>query len=173
MGNPVLRKVASKFTVDEIKLDSTKQLIEDMWDTMRSAGGIGLAAPQIGIPKQLAVINILEDSTRYPDSQESEEFIIFNPLISYLPSDKQGYWEGCLSVPGLRGFVKRPSRIQVDYLDENATEKKIILNGFLATVFQHELDHLRGKLFVDRMDDLTKLSYEDEFSVADESILLD
>tara|TARA_B000000532_G_scaffold243553_1_gene239956 strand:- start:1175 stop:1696 length:522 start_codon:yes stop_codon:yes gene_type:complete len=173
MGNPVLRKVATKFTIDEIKLDSTKQLIEDMWDTMRAAGGIGLAAPQIGIPKQLAVINILEDSVRYPDSQESEEFIIFNPSISYLPSDKQGYWEGCLSVPGLRGFVKRPSRIQVDYLDENATEKKIVLNGFLATVFQHELDHLRGKLFIDRMDDLTKLSYEDEFSVKDKSILLD
>ncbi|MAV70796.1 MAG: peptide deformylase [Candidatus Marinimicrobia bacterium] len=173
MGNPVLRKVASKFTIDEIKLDSTKKLIKDMWDTMRSAGGIGLAAPQIGISKQLAIINILEDSTRYPDSQESEEFIIFNPLINYLPSDKQGYWEGCLSVPGLRGFVKRPSRIQVDYLDENATEKKIVLNGFLATVFQHELDHLRGKLFIDRMDDLRKLSYEDEFSVSDESILLD
>ena len=173
MGNPFLRKVATKFTIDEIKLDSTKHLIEDMWDIMRAAGGIGLAAPQIGISKQLAVINILEDSVRYRDFVESEELIIFIPSISFFPSEKHGYWEGCLSVPGLRGFVKRPSRIQVDYLDENATEKKIVLNGFLATVFQHELDHLRGKLFIDRMDDLTKLSYEDEFSVTDKSILLD
>ena len=173
MGNPVLRKVASKFTIDEINADSTKVLIEDMWDTMRSAGGIGLAAPQMGISKQLAVINIEEDSSRYPDSQQSEEFVIFNPSINYLPSDKQGFWEGCLSVPGLRGLVKRPSKIQVDYLNENATEKKIVLSGFLATVFQHELDHLRGKLFIDRMDDLSKLSYEDEFLVTDESIVLD
>ena len=173
MGNPVLRQAASKYTIDEIKLDSTKNLINDMWETMKLAGGIGLAAPQIGISKQLAVIKIEEDSDRYTGNQESEEFVIFNPLINYLPSEKQGFWEGCLSVPGLRGYVKRPSKIKVDYLDEHANEKKIVLSGFLATVFQHELDHLRGKLFIDRMDDLTKLSYEDEFFVTDDSAILD
>jgi len=173
MGNPLLREEAEDFTIEEIKSPETKLLLEDMWDSLEVAGGIGLAAPQIGILKKLAVIKLSEESDRYPNMEDSEPYIIFNPKVSVLDQTEQGFWEGCLSVPGLRGFVERPRGIRVDYLDENAESRSIEAEDFLATVFQHELDHLRGKLFVDRMDDLTKLSYEDEFSVADESILLD
>ena len=125
MGNPLLREVAKEFTKDEILSGDMQDLITDMWDTMYAYDGIGLAAPQIGLSRQLAVIHLEEDSERYPDLVESKKFIIFNPSISVLDETKQEFWEGCLSVPGLRGPVSRPRKIKVDYLDENAKENSI------------------------------------------------
>ena len=162
MGNPLLREVAKEFTKDEILSGDMQDLITDMWDTMYAYDGIGLAAPQIGLSRQLAVIHLEEDSERYPELVESKKFIIFNPSISVLDETKQEFWEGCLSVPGLRGPVSRPRKIKVDYLDENAKENSIELEDFLATVFQHELDHLVGKLYVDRMKDIKTLMFEEE-----------
>jgi len=173
MGNPLLREVAEDFSVEEIKNSETQLLLEDMWDSLAAAGGIGLAAPQIGISKQLAVIKLTEESDRYPDMEDSEAFIIFNPKITVLDKTEQGFWEGCLSVPGLRGFVERPRKIRVDFLDENAKPRSIEAEDFLATVFQHELDHLVGKLYVDRIKDITTLMFEDEmvFEELEEEIL--
>ena len=88
---------------------------------------------------------------------DSEEFVIFNPILTFLDEEKQGFWEGCLSVPGLRGYVERPKKIKVNYLDEEASEKEIIVEDFLATVFQHELDHLNGKLFIDHLRPIKKI----------------
>ena len=171
MGNPLLREVAKEFTKDEILSEDMQDLITDMWDTMYAYDGIGLAAPQIGLSRQLAVIHLEEDSERYPDLVESKKFIIFNPSISVLDETKQEFWEGCLSVPGLRGPVSRPRKIEVDYLDENAKENSIELEDFLATVFQHELDHLFGKLFVDRMEDISLLAYEEELLVSKDEVI--
>lgn len=173
MGNPLLREIAERFTEEEINHPDTKNLLEDMWDSLEEAGGIGLAAPQIGISKQLAVIKLSEESERYPDMEESEAFIIFNPEITVLDDTEQGFWEGCLSVPGLRGFVERPRKIRVDYLDENAKPQSIVVEDFLATVFQHELDHLIGKLYVDRMKDIGTLMFEEEmvFEELEEEVL--
>jgi len=173
MGNPLLREVAEDFSVEEIKNSETQLLLEDMWHSLAAAGGIGLAAPQIGISKQLAVIKLTEESDRYPDMEDSEAFIIFNPKITVLDTTEQGFWEGCLSVPGLRGFVERPRKIRVDFLDENAKPRSIEVEDFLATVFQHELDHLVGKLYVDRIKDITTLMFEDEmvFEELEEEIL--
>ena len=173
MGNPLLREVAEDFSVEEIKNSETQLLLEDMWHSLAAAGGIGLAAPQIGISKQLAVIKLTEESDRYPDMEDSEAFIIFNPKITVLDKTEQGFWEGCLSVPGLRGFVERPRKIRVDFLDESAKPKSIEIEDFLATVFQHELDHLVGKLYVDRIKDITTLMFEDEmvFEELEEEIL--
>ena len=173
MGNPLLRKVAEEFTPEEIKSTETKILLEDMWDSLAAVGGIGLAAPQIGISKQLTVIKLSEESDRYPDMEDTEAFVIFNPKITVLDETEQGFWEGCLSVPGLRGFVERPRSIRVDYLDENAESMYIEVEDFLATVFQHELDHLIGKLYVDRMRDITTLMFEDEmiFEELEEEVL--
>ena len=171
MGNPLLREVAKEFTKDEILSGDMQDLITDMWDTMYAYDGIGLAAPQIGLSRQLAVIYLEEDSERYPDLVESKKFIIFNPSISVLDETKQEFWEGCLSVPGLRGPVSRPRKIKVDYLDENAKENSIELEDFLATVFQHELDHLFGKLFVDRMEDISLLAYEEELLVSKDEVI--
>ena len=162
MGNPVLREIAEDFSPKEILSEDTQSLVEDMWDSMEAAGGIGLAAPQIGISKQLAVIRLQEQSDRYPDMKDSEDFVIFNPKITVLDETEQGFWEGCLSIPGLRGYVERPRNIRVDYLDEDAKPKSIEIDEFLATVFQHEIDHLIGRLYVDRMKDITTLTYEDE-----------
>ena len=174
MGNPLLRKEAKPFTEEEIISEETKVLLEDMWDSLEEAGGIGLAAPQIGVSKKLAVIKLSEESDRYPDMETSEAYVIFNPIINVIDRELQGFWEGCLSVPGLRGYVERPRKVRIDFLDENAKERTIEVEDFLATVFQHELDHLIGKLYVDRMEDVSTLMFEDEMilqEVSEEEIL--
>ena len=162
MGNPVLREIAKPILKEDILSEITKELILDMRDTLESLDGIGIAAPQIGVSKQLAIIKIPENSERYPESVASKEYIIINPKISYIDKTMQGFWEGCLSVPGLRGYVERPKKIQIDYLDNSASNCIIEVEDFLATVFQHELDHLFGCLYVDKVRDITKLVYEDE-----------
>ena len=174
MGNPLLREEAKPFTFEEILSEDTEILLKDMWDSLEEAGGIGLAAPQIGISKQLAVIKLSEESDRYPDMETTEPYVIFNPQITVLDKEVQGFWEGCLSVPGLRGYVERPRKVKIDYLDENADERTIEVEDFLATVFQHELDHLIGMLYVDRMEDVSTLMFEDEMvlqEVSEEEIL--
>jgi len=163
MGHPTLRKVADQLTPEEIKSPELKVLIQDMYDTMKVEGGIGIAAPQINISKQICLIELPKDSKRYGPLPETPLFIIINPKITFLTEEQQGFYEGCLSVPGLRGFVERPKKILVDYLDENGESKTIVAENFLATVFQHELDHLFGKLYVDRMTDMSKLSFTEEF----------
>ena len=164
MGNPVLRKEAEDLTKEEILSEDTRDLLQDMLDTMKAESGIGIAAPQIGVSKKVALISVPSDSERYTEAEESPMLFIFNPKITVLDDEVQGFWEGCLSVPGLRGFVERPRKVQIDFLDMNAQEQSIVVEGFLATVFQHELDHLFGKLYVDRITDMSKLTYNEEYS---------
>ena len=121
-----------------------------------------MAAPQIGVSKQLAIIKLSEVSDRYPDMEDSEAFVVFNPKLSVVDDNEQGFWEGCLSVPGLRGFVERPRSVRIDFLDESANSRSLEVEDFLATVFQHELDHLEGTLYLDRMKDITTLMFEEE-----------
>ncbi len=163
MGHPLLRQIATPLSTEEIQSSEVQSLIKDMIDTMREEGGIGIAAPQIAIPKQLTIIEIPTDSERYPDAPSSELMVIINPEIKVLDKTLQGFWEGCLSVPQLRGYVERPRKVQVDYLDEFANPQTIIAEGFLATVFQHELDHLFGVLYVDHLKDSKKFSFLEEF----------
>lgn len=170
MGHPTLKQVARPLSIDEILSEETKQLIQDMLDTMQHENGIGIAAPQINRSVQAALIKISLDNPRYPQNATENStplFIIFNPVITVLDETLQGFWEGCLSVPGLRGYVERPRKIRVDYLDEAAQQRSIELEGFLATVFQHELDHLFGVLYVERIRDMKLLSFQaelDEFN---------
>ena len=163
MGNPKLRKNATLINPKDILSAQTKELLVDMYDTMIETGGIGIAAPQIGVSLSATIIKLPTDSERYPDTEESKLYTIFNPTVEVLDLNKQGFWEGCLSVPGLRGYVERPRKIKVTYLDENANKQEIIAEDFLATVFQHELDHLFGKLYIDQIQDLAKLSYDEEY----------
>lgn len=165
MGHPTLRLKAKAFTKKEIVSSPTKKLIKDMFQTMKKVGGIGLAAPQINISKQLAIIEIPNEGTRYPDAKSSEIFILFNPKIKILDKKLQGFWEGCLSVPGLRGYVERPRKIQISYLDVKAQAQVIVVEDFLATVFQHELDHLGGQLYVDIIKDPKLFCFEEEFEL--------
>ncbi|HYC57048.1 MAG TPA: peptide deformylase [Candidatus Binatia bacterium] len=164
IGNPVLRQVARDLTPVEIRSEQTRALVEDMIDTMHHEDGIGIAAPQIGESLQLAVIQIDVDSERYPHSKPFDLSVIINPRIRVLNRAEQGYWEGCLSVPNMRGEVWRPRHVRVDYLDLNAEPQSIEAEGFLATVFQHELDHLQGVLFLDRIRDPRKLATIDDYT---------
>lgn len=164
MGHPTLRLTAEKVQIDELNTPEFKQLLVDMYDTMKVEGGIGIAAPQIDVSKQVTIIELPENNDRYGDLEGTPLMTIINPEIKYLTEDNQGFWEGCLSVPGLRGFVERPKKIQVDYINEHGEKKQIIAEDFLATVFQHELDHLFGKLYIDRITDTTKITYNEEYS---------
>ena len=172
LGNPILRQTAKELTKEEILSSEIQELIPKMWDVMNNAGGIGLAAPQIGISIQLAVIKLESESERYDNLENSDEFVVFNPKLEVIDKQKQGFWEGCLSVPGLRGYVERPRKLRIKYLDECAIEKEIVVEDFLATVFQHELDHLFGYLYVDRLNSTKDLVFEDELSnIASEKLL--
>ena len=172
LGNPILRQTAKELTKEEILSSEIQDLIPKMWDVMKNAGGIGLAAPQIGISIQLAVIKLESESERYDNLENSDEFVVFNPKLEVIDKQKQGFWEGCLSVPGLRGYVERPRKLRIKYLDECAIEKEIVVEDFLATVFQHELDHLFGYLYVDRLNSTKDLVFEDELSnIASEKLL--
>jgi peptide deformylase len=163
MGHPVLRQVSRDVTPQEIVTPAFQQLIQDMVETMEEYGGIGLAAPQIHESIQLAIIGFEDESERYPDMGAQPLSVFINPRITVTDPELQGFWEGCLSVPELRGFVERPRGIRVDYLDLQGKPQSVDAEGFLATVFQHELDHLAGKLFIDRIRDTTKLSFLEEY----------
>ncbi len=164
MGHPLLREVARPLTADEIASDSIARLTRDMIDTLHDYGGIGLAAPQVGESIRLAIIAIEGDGSRYGDIPEMPLTVFINPEITVLDSGAvAGFWEGCLSAPGLRGFVERPQHVRVDYLDAAGSEQSMTLEGFLATVFQHEFDHLDGRLYIDRMTDTRLLAFESEF----------
>ncbi|MBP9674041.1 MAG: peptide deformylase [Bacteriovoracaceae bacterium] len=163
MGNPVLRKKNRELTEAEIKSPAIQELIKDMVETMHEYAGVGLAAPQIHESLKLAVIQVKSDNKRYAGEEGSDLLVIINPKIKILDQKKLGFWEGCLSVPGLRGFVERPRKIKVSYLNEKAEAKDIIVDDFLAIVFQHELDHLEGILYIDKLTDSKKLVFNDEF----------
>jgi len=162
MGNPVLRMPAREILISELKSESFARLVEDLKDSMKHYGGIGIAAPQIGHSLQVALIE-LNGINRYGQEIHLPLTAFINPVITFLTDELQGHWEGCLSVPGLRGYVERPKKVRVSYLTIAGVNEEIIAEGFLATVLQHELDHLHGKLYIDHITDLTKLSYQEEF----------
>lgn len=169
MGHPTLRVKAQPVPVEEIQTESFQNLIQDMFDTMEAEDGIGIAAPQIGVSKSVAIVGVPKDNPRYPDVEEDEDdfgfdiLVVINPKITVIDDEKMGFWEGCLSVPGLRGYVERPKKIKVNFLDMEAKEQTMEISGFGATVFQHEIDHLDGVLYVDRVEDKTKLAFIDEY----------
>ena len=158
IGNPLLRDKARFVTSAELGSPELATLIADMIETMHEESGIGIAAPQIGESVRVAVIEIAATSSRYPGMTSFPLTVLINPRISVLDGGEQGYWEGCLSVPNLRGLVFRPRKIRVDYVDVGGKAQTIIAEGFLATVFQHELDHLDGILFVDKVRDTRRLA---------------
>ena len=151
-GQTVLRKVAEDITPDYPELN---KLIEDMFETMHAAEGIGLAAPQIGLAIRLVVVDLdvlSEDSPEFKDFRR----VYINAEILETSEDTESMEEGCLSLPGIHEKVTRPTRIHVKYLDENFVEHDEWVDGFLARVMQHEFDHLEGKVFADRLSPLRR-----------------
>jgi len=158
-GDPVLRQIARPLSVAEIRSDSTRRLIEEMRDTMRAAPGVGLAAPQIGESIQLAVIEDRIDYTKDVSSEElsarqrsSVDFhVIINPKISIVGEATVDFFEGCLSVEGFVAIVSRAVNVRVECLNERAEPITINAQGWYARILQHEIDHLNGTLYIDRM----------------------
>lgn len=171
MGNPLLRKLSEDVTEDEIHTKDFKRLIRDMFETMDSADGVGLAAPQIGVLKKLVVVGSAPDPKRYEGAPEVPKQIILNPVITPLEEPKEGYWEGCLSVPGMRGYVERPYSIRMQWRDESFRTKEEVIQGFRAIVMQHECDHLFGILYVDRLKSSKMFGFNED--VDTEGKLLD
>ena len=158
-GDPVLRKVARPMSLDEIRSASTKHLIEQMRDTMRAAPGVGLAAPQIGESIQLAVIEDRIDYIKDISSKQLAErqrssvdfHVIINPKISIVGETTLDFFEGCLSVAGFAAVVRRGASVRVECLNERAEAITITAQGWHARILQHEIDHLNGTLYIDRM----------------------
>jgi peptide deformylase len=158
LGEPVLRLQARPLTREELLSAETQRLIDDMIDTMRDADGAGLAAPQVYESVQLAVIE-LTSARRYPDVERIPLLVLTNPVITPLvgrdgvplaEQDAITVYEGCLSVTGLRGRVRRPRKVRVQALDREGQPVDFVWEGFRAAVVQHEVDHLWGTLFIDR-----------------------
>ncbi|MBX3602629.1 MAG: peptide deformylase [Rubrivivax sp.] len=156
MGDPRLLRIAQP--VAAFDTPELHGLIQDMFDTMAAANGAGLAAPQIGVDLQVVIFGF-ERNERYPDAPPVPRTVLVNPVIAPLSDERVDGWEGCLSVPGLRGVVPRHARIRYRGFDEYGAVIEREAEGFHARVVQHECDHLIGRLYPTRMTDLTKLGY--------------
>ena len=163
LGNPILRRVAEKVLLSVLKNPHTQELIDNMITTMREYDGVGLAAPQIHESLQIAVIEA-ENNNRYPNVPDIPLMVLVNPTVIHKSTEQQQGWEGCLSVEGFRGLVPRSKQVEIQYLDRTGKEQQLTADGFLAVVIQHEIDHLDGKVFLDRMDNLSTLTHLKEFA---------
>ena len=159
-GEPVLRQMGRRLTPEEVALPAIQELIGHMRDTMRDAPGVGLAAPQVGLPIQIAVI---EDRAEYltgiaPELLAERErqavpfLVLINPDIVEYSDETAEFFEGCLSVAGFSALVKRSRRVRVEYLDEHGQPQRLQASGWFARILQHEIDHLNGRLYIDRME---------------------
>ena len=151
-GQPVLRKVAEDITPDYPNL---KELIQNMFETLAHADGVGLAAPQIGLPIRVVVVDLDVLSEDYPEYKGFRKAYI-NAHILEVSGEEVSMEEGCLSLPGIHESVKRGNKIRVKYLDEDLVEHDEIVEGYLARVMQHEFDHLDGKMFIDHLSPLRR-----------------
>ncbi len=161
MGHPVLRQQAKPVSREQIVDAAMQRLVDDMIETMIDYEGIGLAAPQVFQPLRLIVLGM-------PDAHAEEEdtmplTVLFNPEFTHMSTDTIDGWEGCLSIPELRGVVSRSSTVQVSALDREGNAVDFEARDFFARVLQHEVDHLDGVLFPDRMEDLKTLTYLEEY----------
>jgi peptide deformylase len=163
MGHPVLRDVASPVAASEIQTKEFQQFIDDMVETMRESDGVGLAAPQVYAPRRVAIVEVKGPHPRYPNQPEVPLAVLVNPVVVSHSEELEEDWEGCLSIPDLRGRVPRWKSLQVRAMNRNGEPVEISASGFFARVIQHELDHLDGILFLERMSDLKTLTHLREF----------
>ena len=157
MGDARLLRVAPPVT--EFDSDELHVLVSNMFDTMRSVDGAGLAAPQIGVDLQVVIFGTDEINPRYPDAPVIPRTVLLNPTITPLTDEEENGWEGCLSVPGLRGLVPRFSHIRYTGFDQYGDPIDRTVSGFHARVVQHECDHLIGKLYPMRIRDFTQFGF--------------
>jgi peptide deformylase len=161
MGDPRLLRVSEPVT--RFGTDELGALIGDLWDTMWATDGVGIAAPQIGVAQRVVVFGFTANP-RYPDAPPVQETVLINPIITALTDELEEGWEGCLSVPGLRGAVSRPGRIRYQGFDADGKAIDRTVDGFHARAVQHEFDHLDGILYPMRIRDMRKFGFRDVLS---------
>jgi peptide deformylase len=162
VGDPILRERAVEVTPEELASPAVQELIDDLIETRRAAGGAGLAAPQVGVGRRIAVVEV-DEHTRYSYKPLVPLTVIVNPVIEPLSDEQLVINEGCLSVPDLRGDVARFVRVLVKYFDRNGVGREQVVEGLTAGTFQHELDHLDGVMFLDRVVDPRTFSTWEQF----------
>ena len=163
LGHPVLRKVAAAVPVKEIRAPETQRLIDDMVETMREYNGAGLAANQVHVLQQICVIEV-NGNPRYPEAPSIPLTVLINPVVTPLGAELEEGWEGCLSIPDMRGMVARHLAVRLDAYDRTGEQLSVVAKEFFARVIQHETDHLNGLLYVDRMKDLSTLTHLAEWN---------
>jgi peptide deformylase len=159
MGDPRLWQ--KSLPVSQFDTRELTELVQDMRDTMAHLNGAGLAAPQIGLPLRVVIFGVTSNP-RYPDIEPVPDTVLINPVLAPLSSEEEEGWEGCLSVPGMRGWVPRWRRLRYNGFDEKAKPFEREVEGFHARVVQHEVDHLDGILYPMRIRDLTKFGFNEE-----------
>jgi len=163
LGHPVLRQVAAPVDRGSIRSPEIQRLIDDMIETMREYDGAGLAANQVHTLKQIAVIEVLANP-RYPDATAVPLMVLINPVLTPLTDEMEEGWEGCLSVPDMRGMVPRYTSLRLACLDREGQAVDLITKDFFARVIQHETDHLNGIVYLDRMRSLATLAHIAEWN---------
>lgn len=163
LGHPVLRKIAASVPSDEIRAAETQRLIDDMVETMREYNGAGLAATQVHVLKQICVIEV-NGNPRYPDAPSIPLTVLINPVVTPLTEEMDNGWEGCLSVPDMRGVVPRHGSVRLEARDREGGRIDVVAKEFFARVIQHETDHLNGMVYLDRMRDLSTLTHLAEWN---------
>lgn len=163
VGHPALREVARALTRPELASREVQRLIDDLVATMRAADGAGLAATQVGVGLRVCVIEVRQPNPRYPYKPAIPLTVLVNPIVAPLVDETWDVYEGCLSVPGLRGVVPRFTEVRVTGWDRDGNDVDLVARGVSAGTYQHELDHLDGRLFLDRVTDTTTLCTWEEF----------
>ena len=162
LGHPVLREVAKPVPPEGIPAPQVQRFIDDLIETMIEYDGAGLAAPQVHVSQQIVVFEV-EGNPRYPDAPSIPLTVLINPKITPKTKNTEEDWEGCLSLPDLRGMVPRFTEVRVEAYDRAGKKLDYVAKGFEARVVQHECDHLLGKVFLDRMTSMNSLSFLREF----------
>jgi peptide deformylase len=160
IGDPVLRERTRELTSEELASPEIQELIDDMIDTKRTTHGAGIAANQVGEPVRVAIVEVEEGNPRYPYKPPEPLTVMVNPTVEPLREETIEINEGCLSVPDIRGYLRRHLAVRVRYLDRQGEEHEEVKRGLTAGTFQHEVDHLDGVLFVDRADPRTLATWE-------------
>jgi len=163
LGHPKIRSGAERVSVEQLQSSAVQQFIDDMVETMRDAKGVGIAAPQVQVSQQIIAIEVLEDNPRYPNQSAVPLTVLINPKIIQHVEETENGWEGCLSVPDLRGLAPRWTHVTVQGLDRHGKELLFEAKGFHARVLQHEVDHVNGLVFLDRLPDLQTLTHLREY----------
>jgi len=158
LGHPVLRQQAERVAPADIQSVHVQRLIDDMIETMHEYDGAGLAANQVHVPRQIAVIEVAKNP-RYPDAPEIPLTVLINPMVTPTSEEIEEGWEGCLSVPDMRGVVPRYTAVRLECLDRQGKPVDLVAKDFFARVIQHETDHLNGIVYVDRIRDMRTLSH--------------